>query len=197
MILVAVLPAAFPINSMYGFWPTVGYSWLKGANGDVTEGGVRVPAMAWWPGMIEPNQDPVDFIHLTDLFTTAARIAGATDKIPSDRVMDGVDQTALLLLGEGHSRRDYMFHYSGGKLGAIRWRNTKALIQGTGHGGLPGIVVTNVRRDPGEKFTSMYPYRWTVAPFQNLVKGHKQLIEKFPHRVSDATPKGAELTPHD
>ena len=182
---------------MYGFWPTAGYSWLKGAKGAVTEGGVRVPAMAWWPGMIEPNQDPVDFIHLTDLFTTAARIAGATDKIPSDRVTDGVDQTALLLLGEGHSRRDYMFHYSGGELAAIRWRNIKTILEGVSHGGLPAMKMTNIRRDPGEKFASMYPYLWTVAPFQALVKSHMQLIKKFPHRVSEATPKGAELTPHD
>jgi arylsulfatase A-like enzyme len=32
---------------MYAFWPTSGYSWLKGGKGAVTEGGVRVPA---WPG---------------------------------------------------------------------------------------------------------------------------------------------------
>ena len=68
--------------------------------------------------MIEPNQGPVDTIHLTDHYTTAAQLAGAMDKIPSDRVVDGVDQTAVLLLGEGHSRRDYMFHYSGGHRGA-------------------------------------------------------------------------------
>jgi hypothetical protein len=29
------------------------------------------------------------------------------------------------------------------------------------------------------------------------VKGHKRMIEKFPHRVSETMPKGAELTPHD
>ncbi len=182
---------------MYAFWPTSGYSWLKGEKGKVLEGGVRVPAMAWWPGMIEANQDPIDFIHLTDLFTTAARIGGALDTVPNDRVIDGVDQTALLLLGEGHSRRDYMFHYSGAQLGAVRWRDIKAVVEGSSHGGLPGISMSNIRRDPGERFSSMYPYLWTVAPFQNLVRSHMQLIAEFPHRVSEVTPKGAELTPHD
>ncbi len=61
------------------FYPTGGSTWLKGGKGSVTEGGVRVPAMAWWPGMIAPNQDPLDVIHLTDLFTTAARLGGAMD----------------------------------------------------------------------------------------------------------------------
>jgi arylsulfatase len=182
---------------MYGFWPHAGYSWLQGAKGDTLEGGVRVPAMAWWPGMIEPNQDPVDFIHLTDMFTTAARIGGAMEFIPDDRITDGVDQTALLLLGEGHSRRDYMFHYSGGTLGAVRWRDIKATIRGGGStGGLPALEMTNVRRDPGEKFAKMYPYLWTVAPLQNLVASHKRLIEKFPNR-KPGLPDEAQLTPHD
>jgi arylsulfatase A-like enzyme len=142
---------------MYAFYPTSGYSWLKGGKGAVTEGGVRVPAMAWWPGMIEAGSDPVDMIHPTDLYTTAARLGGALDKIPSDRVVDGVDQTALLLLGEGPSRRDYMFYYSGSQLGAARWRDVKALIEGPGHGGLPGLTMCNIKRDPGEKYCSMYP----------------------------------------
>lgn len=34
---------------MYAFWPTAGYTLLRGAKGDVLEGGVRVPAMAWCP----------------------------------------------------------------------------------------------------------------------------------------------------
>ena len=181
---------------MYAFWPTSGYSWLKGGKGGVTEGGVRVPAMAWWPGMIAPDQDPVDMIHLTDLYTTAARLAGATGGIPSDRVVDGVDQTALLLLGEGHSRRNYMFYYSGPKLAAVRWMDIKALIEGPGHGGLPGITMCNIVRDPGEKYCSMYPYLWTVSPFQTLVKSHLAMLEKFPNR-KPGLPEEAALTPAD
>ncbi len=56
--------------------------------------------------MIAPDQDPDDMIHVTDLFATAARIAGIKNKIPNDRVTDGIDQTALLLLGEGHRSRN-------------------------------------------------------------------------------------------
>jgi arylsulfatase len=181
---------------MYVFYPNSGYSWLRGSKGDVLEGGVRVPAMAWWPGMIAPNQDPVDILHLTDLFTTAARLAGAIDRIPNDRVTDGIDQTALLLLGEGHGRREMMFHYSGGVLGAIRYKDFKVHIK-AGHGGLPGMDFYNVMRDPGEKFGQLYPGLFVVTPIQNSLRDHMMMIKKFPHRVSEVTPKGAELTPHD
>ena len=39
---------------------------------------------------------------------------------PTDRVIDGVDQTGLLLLGEGKGRRDYVFHYNRETLEAVR-----------------------------------------------------------------------------
>ena len=181
---------------MYAFYPTSGYTWLQGAKGDVLEGGVRVPAMAWWPGMIEPNQKPTDMLHLTDLFTTAARLAGATDKIPSDRITDGVDQTALFLLGEGHGRRNMMFHYSGGQLGAIRYEDFKVHMKGQ-HGGLPAMDFYNIKRDPGEKFGEMYPGLFAITPIQNGMRQHMMAIQKYPHRISEVTPKGAELTPHD
>ena len=180
---------------MYAFWPTAGYTLLKGAKGDVTEGGVRVPAMAWWPGMIEPGQDPDDFWHVTDLFTTAARLASATDKIPSDRITDGIDQTPLFLLGDGHSRRNYIFHYSGATLGAVRYEDFKIHIKAS-HGGLPGMDFFNIRRDPGEKFGELYPGLFAVTPVQLIMRQHQGRTAKFPHR-SPETAQEAQLTPHD
>ena len=181
---------------MYAFYPTSGYSWLKGGKGDVTEGGVRVPAMAWWPGMIEQDQEPTDMIHITDLFTTAARLAGVTDKIPGDRITDGVDQTALLLLGEDHGRRNMMFHYSGPQLGAVRYEDFKIVIRSLASA-VPDMEFYNVMRDPGEKFGAMYPGLFAITPIQNAMRQHMLTIRKYPHRINEITPQGAELTPHD
>lgn len=180
---------------MYAFWPTSGYTLLRGSKGDVLEGGVRVPAMAWWPGMIEPGQDPDDVLHLTDLFTTAARIAGATDKIPTDRITDGVDQTALFLLGEGHSRRNFTSYYSGGVLAAIRYEDFKVHIKAA-QGGLPGMDFYNIKRDPGEKYGALYGGLFAVTPIQQTMRSHMGRIKQFPHRPPEV-PKDAQLTPHD
>lgn len=187
---------------MYGFWPTAGYTWLQGGKGDVLEGGVRVPAMAWWPGTIAENQDPIDFIHLTDLYTTAARIGGALKFIPNDRITDGVDQTALLLLGEGHSHRNYMFHYNGSEIGAVRYEDFKIFPTGSGSGGLPEMEVYNVMRDPGEKYGELYPYLWTTTPVQNLIDAHLKRIEQYPNREpedpsTNHVPVVPYIGPHD
>ncbi|ASP35646.1 sulfatase-like hydrolase/transferase [Labrenzia sp. VG12] len=180
---------------MYAFWPTSGYTLLRGAKGDVLEGGVRVPAMAWWPGMIEPGQDPTDVLHVTDLFTTAARLGGAYDNIPNDRITDGIDQTALFLNGEGHGRRQFMAHYSGPVLGAFRYDDFKIHIT-EGHGGLPGMDFYNVKRDPGEKYGELYPGLWVVQPMQQLLGMHYGRTKQFPHR-SPMTPQESTLTAHD
>ena len=132
--------------------------------------------------MIEPGQTVIDLLSTTDLFTTAARIAGVRDEIPSDRVVDGLDQTALLLNGNGHGRRNYIFHYSGNRLAAVRMDNMKLHIKPGSQGGLPNMEVYNITRDPGEKFGSMYYQLSYVVPFQRLIGKHRRAIEKFPHR---------------
>jgi arylsulfatase len=98
-----------------GFTPLI----FRGGKAAVTEGGVRVDAFARWPGMIEADSIVNDIVHVTDLFTSIARFSGAMDKIPTDRVIDGVDQTALMLEGETHGRRDHVFIYSGNYLKAV------------------------------------------------------------------------------
>ncbi len=54
------------------------------------------------------------------MFTTAASIAGVKSAIPNDRVTDSVDQRAILLLGEGKSRRDNIFHNDKENFEAVR-----------------------------------------------------------------------------
>ena len=167
---------------MYSFWPNAGYSWLRGAKGEVYEGGVRTPGFAVWPGMIEPGQQPLDMISVTDLFVTAARVAGVEGRIPSDRVIDGIDQLPLLLNGEGSGRRNYMFYYSGKDLKAVRMEDHKLHIIPGSRGGLPNYELYNITRDPAEKFGAMYNHLWAVVPFQRMVGSHMELIRKYPHR---------------
>jgi arylsulfatase len=55
----------------------------------------------------------------------------------------------------------------------------------------------NVMRDPGEKYGQLYPGLFAVTPIQTILREHMLTTQKFPHRISEVTPKGAELTAHD
>jgi len=55
-----------------------------------------------------------------DLFVTAARIAGVEEHISSEHVIDGIERLPLVLDGEGNGHRNYLFHYSGKRLVAVR-----------------------------------------------------------------------------
>jgi arylsulfatase A-like enzyme len=91
----------------------------RGGKTEHLEGGVRVNAYVRWPDVIEAKARVKDITHVTDLFTTFARIAGADEHIPRDRIIDGLDQSALWLNGETHGRRDYVFVYEGFVLKSI------------------------------------------------------------------------------
>lgn len=166
--------------------PPVGWGMLpmlyRGGKGDFTEGGVRVPAFAWWPGMIEPKQAVGDIIHITDLYTTFARIGGAVEHIPTDRVVDGLDQTALLLNGDTHSRRDYVFIYAGKELGATVKGRYKRHWIGAGEVASSGMpeAYYDLYMDPREEYPQLVPLIHTQGQFNHMVARHRLFKKKYP-----------------
>jgi arylsulfatase len=90
-------------------WPDAGFTPFRGAKGSTWEGGVRVPGIAWWPGMIAPGRESDGLFDLMDVFNTSLSLAGALDRLPSDRYIDGIDQTSFLVTNDGQSLRDKVF----------------------------------------------------------------------------------------
>ncbi len=154
---------------------------FAGYKSDYREGGIRVPAFAWWPGMVSPRQVVNDMITVHDLFTTFARLAGATADVPRDRVIDGVDQTALLLKGEGHSRRDYYHVYTGNYLAASIRQQVKRDWT-SDRPGLAGEDFYDLYRDPREEHGELPQYIWAWPAFDHMKARHEKQIEQFPHR---------------
>jgi arylsulfatase A-like enzyme len=153
---------------------------FRGGKGDYLEGGVRVAAMAWWPGMIEPGQSIGDIIHITDLFTTFARLGGATENIPTDRIIDGIDQTALFLNGDSRSRRDYVHIYTGEVYAATVKGRFKRHWVGE-KPGLSGASFYDLYNDPREVQGMMLPMFPTKGMFNTMKARHDIWIEKYPN----------------
>ena len=132
--------------------------------------------------MIEPDQEPIDLVQITDWFTTFASLAEAEDEIPGDRVIDGVDQTGLLLLGEGRGRRDYVFHYNRENLEAVRKDQIKFNLKPR-NASFHFYEVFNIYHDPAERYPNE-PQNgiWAGPGVTKLIQEHMLLIQKYPHR---------------
>jgi arylsulfatase len=153
----------------------------RGGKGDFLEGGVRVPAFARWPGVIDEGQIVGDIVHETDLFTTFANIGGATEHIPTDRIVDGIDQTSLLLNGDGFSRRDYVFIYTGDQLAATvkgrfkrDWRNALP--------GLSGPEFYDLYNDPREVQGKLIPMFAAKPMFSIMKTRHLMMKSAYPDK---------------
>jgi len=166
--------------------PPAGWGMLemmyRGGKGDFTEGGVRTPAFAWWPGTIAEGQLVGDIVHVTDLFTTFANIGGATKHIPTDRVIDGIDQTALLMKGDTHSRRDYVFIYQGHTLGATVKGRFKRHWISSDPGGASGIGADfyDLYTDHRESNPVLVPLIHTQGQFDRMRARHELMKKKYP-----------------
>jgi arylsulfatase len=130
--------------------------------------------------MIEADSVVADIVHVTDLFTSLARFAGAYDKIPRDRLIDGLDQTALMLKGETHGRRDHVFLYSGNVLQAVVKEQFKLNVPKPGENPI-GAKFYDVFRDTREEYpVSTEIGAWGGAEFVRIIQRHIMRKQKYP-----------------
>uniref|UniRef100_A0A5G2QTK3 Steroid sulfatase n=1 Tax=Sus scrofa TaxID=9823 RepID=A0A5G2QTK3_PIG len=81
----------------------------KGGKATNWEGGIRVPGILRWPGVIQAGLELDAPTSNMDLFPTVANLAGAP--LPEDRIIDGRDLMPLLLGQSQRSDHEFLFHY--------------------------------------------------------------------------------------
>lgn len=171
------------------------------------EGGMREPAVAWWPGCITGGQVSYQLGSLMDLFTTTLSLAGL--KSPDDRVIDGIDLSPVLLQSKVIDRS--IFYYRGNEMMAVRlgmykahywtWTNSWAeLKQGINY--CPGQNISGVTthdqrehtmqpllfhlgRDPGEKF----PVRVSSAEYQEVMPSIISVVQQHKKEMVAGEPQ--------
>ena len=158
----------------------------RGGKTDHLEGGIRVNAWVKWKGVIEAGSFANDMIHVSDLYTTFARLANATDGIPTDRVVDGLDQSALMLLGDKHGRRDYLHVYEGTELKSVIKNKYKMHMAPKGANPITSAQFYDLYRDPRESrpMDSIRISPWAGGQFAGMIQRHMALQKKYPNRPS-------------
>lgn len=79
---------------------------LSGIKRSLTEGGIRVPAIAWWPGRVPAGSASDHVAYFGDWFATAAELAGCD--LPGD--LDSISFVPTLL-GQPQRQRQHEFLY--------------------------------------------------------------------------------------
>ena len=135
---------------------------LRGGKRDLYEGGIRVPTIAYWPGVIKPNQTS-DLINASwDLVPTACELAGV--KAPEN--IDGISMVPELT-GKGKQKaHDFLyweFHERGGKL-AVRMGKWKA--------------VANSVKSKKELVIELYDLEKDLSEKNNIASSHPEVVAK-------------------
>jgi len=132
---------------------------------------------------------------IMDFFPTFARIIGANR--PTDRVIDGVDQTDVLLGKSEMGNREGMLSFIGADLVAARWKQWRIYFTyvhpvGIGPQRRPGLgsassplagypIVYNVEMDPHEDLEVAALFTWILEPALAEVRRYMETLKKYPN----------------
>ena len=150
--------------------------------GSTWEGGIHMPAFAYWPDMIEAGTRTTEVVSSLDLFPTASALAGVD--LPENVFYDGRDMTDVLLKQDGKSKHEFLFFYNSGgeaKCGgmgptAVRYGRYKAHFEtGPGMFGCIGcktqcydpMLLFDVLEDPSEAYP--LALNSTPAAYANVI----------------------------
>ena len=147
---------------------------LRDGKSTTWEGGLRVPAIAWWPGTVPAGVVRTQLTSNVDLFPTAIALAGG--EVPRDRVIDGRNLVPLLR-GESKAEvREFFPYYRTDELYAARLGPWKAhFITRSPYTGQTEAVehatpeLYNLDVDPSEKYNVAEAHPDVIAAIRRAV----------------------------
>jgi arylsulfatase A-like enzyme len=138
------------------------------------EGSLRTPCLVRYPGVIPEGRVSDAIVHITDMFPTLLRWAGAD--VPDDRIIDGVDQRAFFAGDTERSSREGFLYWLGPALFGVKWRHFKMRFVLQRHLTdpalpLPTPQIVNLLTDPEERNPIALPHvhTWVAVPAGRLV----------------------------
>ena len=167
---------------------------FRGSLGDATEGSIRTFAFIRWPGQVKPNTSSYAMFSIMDFLPTFAAILGT--KLPTDRPIDGVDQTDVLTGKSVTGNRESLLSFSGADLVAARWKQWRLYFRdmaltGTGPQMLGGMYVSsaplyfpkvyNIEMDQHEDLNIGGNNLWPMEPVAKVVREYLELLKKYPN----------------
>lgn len=158
---------------------------LRGIKRDLYEGGIRVPMIVRWPGVISPGVS--DHVWaFWDFLPTAAELSG--QPVPTN--IDGLS-IAPLLLGRGEQREHkflYWEFHEGGSKQAVRMGEWKAVRPRPES----ALELYNLKTDPAEKNNAAAAHPEIVAEIETYLKTARTESEYWPIRAKSSASKRSQ-----
>lgn len=147
------------------------------------EGALRVPMIVRWPNRIPAGRKTNEIVHVVDLFPTLAHLVGL--EIPSDRPIDGVDQSAFFLGGQEKSNREGFVYYIKTEMRAAKWRDWKMhfvweVEPNAGPNHLETPYLFNVVQDPKEETDVNTTQGWVRGPIRKMISAFQDSLKTHP-----------------
>jgi len=137
---------------------------LSGSKGKLYEGGIRVPMLVWWPGVIEPGTVSEHVWAFWDFMLTAADLAET--ELPEDVETDGISVLPTLL-GETQQEHEYLYwEYFNGLA-------TGDFLQAVRMGDWKGV------RNAADADIELYDLRDDISEEHDLAAEHPEIVAEI------------------
>jgi arylsulfatase A-like enzyme len=148
-----------------------------------SEGSLRTPCIIRWPNQVPAGRVSDEIVHITDLFTTTAKWAGA--EIPKDRIIDGIDQGSFFLGKQDNSNRESFIFWNGDRLYGVKWRNWKGIFYRQMYMWDPVETLAtpylyNLIEDPKERENVVIYHSWVLAHMGQVLAMFYKSVAKEP-----------------
>jgi arylsulfatase len=129
---------------------------------------------------------------------------GASNLVPKDRPIDGVDASAFMLGKSDTTGRDfYMFFGPDGELMSIKWKIYKVILRYAEGVDKPIVkpqapMFYDLTSDPHENwnlFSTQLENFWMLAPIFRLIEAYEISVKKYPNIKPGEEFKGYERLP--
>lgn len=168
------------------------------------EGAVRTPCIVRWTGRTSAGRVSNEIVSLLDFYRTFAGLAGASERIPSDRAVDSVDQSAFLFGDAEKSAREHCMFFYRDELLAVKWRSYKihfkvrepaeGLVRAPGQNVSVGVVtepnypwVFHLESDPKELWHVGFTSGWFRGrSVDQIQRDYEDSVRKFPNLKAGA-----------
>jgi arylsulfatase A-like enzyme len=143
---------------------------LREGKGSTWEGGVRVPCIIRWPGHVPAGRVSDAIFSTLDFMPTLANLAGY--KGPRDRIIDGVDQTALLLGDSEKGNRDHFYYFCRNTLHGVRKGRWKLLLANRKN-------YYNYVKDTGSNEMELYDLKADIGEKRNVAGQNPEIVAEL------------------